>query len=75
MARPTTQKPTLTTPLRSPLAAQAHAANRVTSTIDLVGRPSRVAERTTSTTSRSVIGLATLTVAVWGFNVAQIISL
>ncbi len=75
MARPATRrKPTTTAPHRSPSAAQAHAANKVTWTIDLAQAPSRVTERAVASTSRSVMTLGVVAGTVWVYDIARILT-
>ena len=70
MARQTT--PPVTTPLRSAGAARAHAANKVTWTIDLAQAPSRITERAVVASNRRGMALGLLAVVVWSYDIVRI---
>ena len=74
MARLTeTRRPAAAAPRRSPGAAQAHAAGRVTSTIDLTSRPAAVV-RQASTATRNASVLGAVAGVIWLYDLARVVS-
>jgi hypothetical protein len=71
MARQSTP-PVTCTPLRSAGAARAHAANKVTWTIDLAQASTRITEQAVVASNRQGIALGLLAAVIWSYDIVRI---
>jgi hypothetical protein len=62
----------VTTPVRSPSAARAHASGQARWTIDLAQSPARVTQQAAHAANRSVVALGLVVVIVWGYDLVRI---